>query len=451
MVKEKITMESTLQLTNGNTSNGAYLGDVKGSSAESSDLTPSDASMTSLKSSDGYLPTNDPTSSSESDLLFSSDEDASSEDVEETIDFIRQKQGILKRAASVLFDQEETYDAATARATSRITEPVNCPGSVWAQAERIVPQKRTPMRRINMRRNTSGPNRGAKKTIQPNPRDRSINLDEVRQMGSEQFDNVVPDESSTEETNDGLPEVAFPQGQWMAQALIRGSSASPVHSPSNPDDCLWKVISDPITCSLGLVPPSTISMEHGISIEEALSFSEEGRLLTQATPQFCVVYVNKAFMILGDLASKAALIGRPVESFLQVTQDIMNSPKSKYDEDFMRARLMRNEVALQAPEDDSDEDDSVPCRVMIVPVMDRTRRRRLTPRSHHSTMYSCMSHVLIRVHKSDEAVSPSSSSQNLRLSDLFAVSESDSKKEEESSYSSNSVNSIRSNMVETVG
>ena len=194
-------------------------------SAQNSDLGASDASSSSMKSSDGYLPTNEPTSSSsDSDIVFSSDEDVSSEDVEETIDFIRQKQGILKRASSVLFDHEETYDAATAKATSRMVETESRQNSIWMQAKRVIPQKKVPPRRLNLRRNASGPKRGGKKPLQPNPRDPTINLGKVGHVASSNFEESELSEGGDNDTTDGLPEVAFPQGQWMAQALIRSSS-----------------------------------------------------------------------------------------------------------------------------------------------------------------------------------------------------------------------------------
>ena len=433
---------------------GVDRNEIKSGTAENSDNTTSDASSSSMKSSDGYLPTNEPTSnsSSDSDIIFSSDDD--SEDVEETIDFIRQKQGILKRAASVLFDHEETYDAATARTTSRMAEAETKPGNIWAQAKRVVPQKKTSPRRVNMRRSTGGPNRGERKTVKPNPRHPNIQLGEVAQVASSKFDNSAPSEEdeSSDGAVDGLPEVAFPQSQWMAKALIRSSSTFSISSTSNPNDCLWKVVSDPLTCSLGLVPPSSVSMEHGIAIEEALAFSDEGRLLTQATPPFCVVYVNKAFMVLAGLTSKETLIGKPVESFLQVTQDIMKSPKSNPDDDFIRALLLRSQFAPMIPEDNGYDEDSIRCRMMVVPVMDRARRRRLSPHSRQSKRFSCMSHVLIRIRESDEAVSPSSSSMDLHQEDPLAVSESDTRKDEDAySSSSSGEESIRSNMVETVG
>ena len=421
--------------------------------AESSDVTTSDSSSSSMKSSDGYLPTTEPTSSSsDSDVVFSSDEDdLSSEDVEETIDFIRQKQGILKRAAGVLFDQEEIYDASTAKETSQMAEAETPPTSIWAQAKKLLPQKKAPPKRGNIKRSAIVNRRGEKKTVQPNPRDPTIMLGGVGHVDSGVYDDDESSQEAENDTPDGLPEVAFPQGQCMAQALIRSSSSFVSSKPSNPADCLWKVISDPLTCSLGLVPPPSISMEHGITIEDALAFSEEGRLLTQATPPFCVVYVNKAFMMLTGLVSKESVIGTPIESILQVTQDIMHTPKSNPDNDFIRARFRRSRALPVIPQDDSGDEDFVHCRMMIVPVMDRSRRRRLTPHARQAKRYSCMSHVLVRIRESDQAVSPSSSSTNLGLEDLLAVSDSDTRKDQDSASSTTSQESIRSNMVETIG
>ena len=441
--------------------NDTYINYMIPSNAEHSDMTASDTSNSSDKSSDGYLPTTEPTSSSsDSDIMFSSDEDdAFSEDMEETIDFIRQKQGILKRAAGVLFDEEEIYNASTAKRTSHMTEAENPSSSIWEQAKRLVPQKKVPPKWTNIRRNFVENRRGEKKMLQPNPRDPAINLGDVGHVDSAVYDRSESSEESDNDDMDELPEVAFHQGQWMAQALIRSSSTFVSDQPSNPADCLWKVISDPLTCSLGLLPPPSISMEHGMTIEDALALSGEARILTQATPPFCVVHVNKAFMMLAGLVSKASIIGTPVESILQVTQDIMGTPKTNPENDFIRARFLRSRVLPVVPNDDDNnnndsDEDYVHCRMMVVPVMNRSRRRRLMPHARQGKRYSCMSHVLIRIGGSDLAVSPASpasGSMNLARDDILTVSDSDSKKDVDSVTSTASQEPIRSNMVETVG
>ena len=429
--------------------------------------TASEESSASMKSSDGYFPTNEPTtsSSSESDAVSTGSDDDSSEDVEETIEFLRQKQGILKRASTFLFNQEEAYDASTAKTAWQTNlRDTSSSVSIWNQAKRVVPQKKSMNATINVRRGGPGSNGGERKVVKLNPRDPTIDLGEVQQVSSANFGggNGIDEEEEEDDSGsiDGLPEVIFPQGQWMAQGLVRSSDKFSTEGPqSNPSDCRWKVVSDPLTCSLGLVPPPSITMEHGMSIEEALSISQEGRLLTQATPPFCIVYVNKAFMMLAGIKAKESLIGKPVESVLQVGQDILRTPKVDPDEDFLAARFLRSVVAPLVPEEDSTSEDFIHCSMMIVPVMDRSRRRRLTPpHNRQARRYSCMSHVLIRIRASDRAISPLSNSSHVEMEDLFAISDSEGRNKEEdtssstaSTGSSHQEDSIRSSMVGTIG
>jgi hypothetical protein len=405
-------------------------------------------SCSSSKSSDGYVTTDEPISSSDSGVCYSSeDDDSSSEDMQERIEFIRQKQRLMKRAASVLLGQEqEAYEAATARSASQVVGTQDKPDSIWTRAKRVLP-KQSAAKKALARRNLRGSNRGGKRTIQPSPVDPSINLANVNQVESEAFDRSTAIEEDENDAVERLPEVSFPQGQWMAQALIRSSSTD---LPSNPSDCRWKVIADPVTCSLGLVPPSSFSMEHGISIEDALKLSDEGHLLTQATPPFCVVHVNKAFLVLARLSSAASLIGRPVESVLQATQDMttfpaLNSPYGQQEEakDFVWARFLRHHIV--ASDDDAGEEQDESYQMRVTPVLDRSQRRRLSSATEASPPlkgYTCLSHVLVRMRKVAQGlqdVGPATLEEE--ESTIMQVSETDTKNSDDTGQSSVSGNS----------
>jgi hypothetical protein len=403
-------------------------------------------SISSAKSSseDGYVTgTDEPNSSSDSGgVCYSSDDDddSSSEDMQERIEFIRQKQRLMKRASSVLLGQaQEAYDAATARTASQQVESQDMPGGIWCRAKRVLPKESAAKKALARR--AVRPNRGGNRTIQPSPCDPRINLDTVNQVEAEAYDRIAPIEEDENDEVERLPVVSFPQGQWMAQALIRSSSTD---VRSNPSDCRWKVIADPVTCSLGLVPPSSFSMEHGISIEDALQLSDEGHLLTQATPPFCVVHVNKAFLVLTGLSSATSLIGIPVEAVLQATQDMTTFParSSQYEqpqaaEDFVWARFLASGAG--------GEQDESSYQMKIVPVLDRSQRRRLSSTVEGLTPpkgYTCLSHVLVRVRKVEkELLDMGPATLEEEEFTIMQVSETDTKNYDDTGQSSVSGNS----------
>lgn len=185
----------------------------------------------------------------------------------------------------------------------------------------------------------------------------------------------------------------------MAKALIWSepvSAKTTVDADVNPQDCRWRVVSDPVTCSLGLLPPNSMSLPNAVDLQEAIAVTDQARLVTQSTPPFCVVHVNRAFLLLAGLGAREHIIGKPVESMIQITQPI---PKTE------------NDAASAAPTSADDDDDDgendqrcldsiislhqnhTACRIRVVPVVDRSRRRRIS-RNRRS---SRMSHVLIQV------------------------------------------------------
>jgi hypothetical protein len=418
---------------------------------EASDLTNSDASSTSMKSSDGYLPSTDPTTSGSSS---ESDEDAS-EDMEEMIEFIGLKRRILKGASMFLFDHEDAYNASTARTTSHTMKPNELQGSLWTQAKGIVSQKALLQPRKGVKRGGLGFARASKKIVKPNPRDPKIDLNEVGHVDATQFDVENPRKESEDYRMSKLSDVTFFRGQWMTQGLVRSSNSFFCDMHSNQEQNRWKVIADPLTCSLGLVPPASVDMKHGISIEDALLISDEPRILTQATPPFCVLYANKAFMIFAGIKVRDPLIGKPIESILLVRPEAINVPRSDQRNDFLPAHFHQSAVASSfIPDEESASDDLVPCRMMIVPVMNQPQRLEKDATETSSKSFSCMTHVLIRIHRSDDTVSPLSYPTTLHLDEFLSISKSAKRKDESSTTSSSqtSQDSILSNaLLETIG
>lgn len=161
----------------------------------------------------------------------------------------------------------------------------------------------------------------------------------------------------------------------MARALIWSDPSSSHQTQAQPQDASWKLVSDPRTFALGLVPPTGMSMQNGLSLEEAIAVTDQARIVTQSTPPFCVVHVNRAFLLLANL--RESVIGRPIEMVLQVTQS-MNLPSTD-DQLFLDSVITLS-------------DKTKACRIQVLPVLDRSRRRRLAARR-----YTCMSHILIQV------------------------------------------------------
>jgi hypothetical protein len=316
----------------------------------------------------------------------------------ERIEFLTEKRSLLKRAFKVMA-QEETYDAATAVDT--IQNPkVDSMTSIWTEAKVVLSElEQTSGDEAKPLSNTNGrPGVWRGKKNNPNPMDPNIDVSSVRRLIANRNgeDDVIRREDGKEGEDDvirredgkdmsfisSIPSPLFGDSQWMAQALVYGAPTT--HQVEDTSDCGWQVVSDPFTYSSGLVPPSSMSMQNAVDIEEAIAFTEEPRLVTQSTPRFCIVYVNRAFLMLANLPSQDSLIGQPIESLIQVTQDMTRSTVDEESADDDHADRYLDSVLSRA--------DNKACRIQVVPVLDKSQRRRVT-----ATSYSCMSHFLIRV------------------------------------------------------
>jgi hypothetical protein len=139
-----------------------------------------------------------------------------------------------------------------------------------------------------------------------------------------------------------------------------------------------------------------------------------------------------------------------------VRPEAINLPRSDQKNDFLPAHFHQSAVASSfIPDEESASDDLVPCRVMIVPVMNPPQRLEKDATETSSKSCSCMTHVLIRIHRSDDTVSPLSNPTNLHLDEFLSISESAKKRKDESSTTSSSQtsqDSILSNaLLETIG
>lgn len=356
--------------------------------------------------------TDEATSDTGTDALDdTSDSDDDSMNLEESIAYLSEKRHLLKRAFSIMA-QEDNYDASQARhvVNRPLPDVHKDSSSIWVQAQGILRELNqnpgeadlvssivTPDTTCYSSSSSSSGDNSCPKN-NPNPRDPAIDLTCVQRVTSDRFEQTesVRQQRKQDKTlsfGATLPSPMFGNGQWMAHALV--NSASPAQQEQQdtkeetpPQDYSWKMVADPVTCSMGLVPPSTMSMENAVDIGEALAFTKEPRVVTQSTPPFCIVHVNRAFLVLGGLFNQDSLIGHPIESMIHVVGD---------------ARTLQTTAGEEAP--DSYMDSVLPqasnktCRIRVVPILDRSSKKSFI--SNHS--YSCMSHVLIRVQEAVNA------------------------------------------------
>ncbi|GKY90803.1 hypothetical protein MPSEU_000053100 [Mayamaea pseudoterrestris] len=351
---------------------------------------------------------------------FESCTGSSSEDegIDETISFLHAKQSLLQRAFQIL-REEEAFNAANAikeqitigvskkkqnrnaTATATIDHRSSSPQSpsdlsfssdpdekdIWTEAREflisILSPEDTPSSLLLL---TTPQQRAAatkRKRCLPNPSHPLIDTSNVQKVNAASFVEETPCQDTQFVTT--LPSTVFGKGQWMARALLWGEPCQRFGI-----DCSWLKFYDPYTCSAGLIAPKQMSMRHAIDLHDAMVVTNEPRLLTQATPPFCVVHVNRAFLKLagvGDcVPTPDTMVGRPVESFFQVTQ-VVGPPEDKQQNYLESILAFENDTRLT-------------CRIKVVPVMDRLKRRKL---SQHN-IYSCMSHVLIKVQHVSEHV-----------------------------------------------
>jgi hypothetical protein len=104
-------------------------------------------------------------------------------------------------------------------------------------------------------------------------------------------------------------------------------------------------------------------------------FYSPTRLIALSTPPFCIVHANKSFSMFSGMEN-ASVIGKPVESILQVVQDTSETTScGALDTDaFLESELQGSNQA---------------CQLRVIPIMDQSRHPQ-----------QGMSHLLIRIQAS---------------------------------------------------
>ena len=100
------------------------------------------------------------------------------------------------------------------------------------------------------------------------------------------------------------------------------------------------------------------------------------RIITLSTPPFCVVHANKAFSMFSGL-SNCTLVGKPIESILQVIQDI---PTTYLCSTPTTVESLGSQIVSS----------NKPCQLRVVPITDRVRNSQ-----------GGMSHLLVKIEPSE--------------------------------------------------
>ena len=401
----------------------------------------------------GYTSSQEEECSSETDATISSSDASDEEDVDDRIQYIHEKQQILKRAAAVLFS-EEAYEAATALETTKLSHASVPTSATWKEAMSVL-QTFGQSPSINSMTESSASSSSLGNPLRPSsrisgkkrksynksnncPRDPSINLSTVGRLSSVSYLQEQCYSSSTEQimTQDNrvlellssMPPSIFQTGQWMAQALVRSAPLPLQHSPAHlvqstsststetsfttvDHQGSWKMVSNPSTHVLGLAPPfGTSFMDHAVDIQEAMALSSQPRVLTQATPPFSIVYTNRAFLCLqvvaGGDSSSSSLIGQPIESIIQLVLDDSPNYKKLDGSNKQVEKVSQQQQQQQQQQHDTHYlnglfplKNNEACRIQIFPVIDRSRRRRISDDvdSNNGCDYTSMSHILVEV------------------------------------------------------
>lgn len=330
----------------------------------------------------------------------SSDITAQDEDTDSCFDFLNSKQRILARVSEVL-GREEKFTASKALKAAKQT---SFPSS------ELMKEARSVLWTLGLRANAFEPQ--ILPTLSPkytawsrkSPRHPAIDVSYCEHLQADIWKSrqraIAKSQHRGANTLLNLPRSVFCEGQWMAQALVWSApSIQQRKEADQSDQFLWKVISNPMTQSLGLLPPTGISMENAIDIEEAVAISDEARVVTQSTPPFCVVYANKAFLELSGIQSKDSIIGRPVETIIHVPDPSAISTDSVGSDVVQLSEKKSLSGSLCFKED-------TVCTISVTPVVDQNRKhepRNLNPLAiknvaNHGGKYSCMSHILIQIY-----------------------------------------------------
>jgi hypothetical protein len=206
------------------------------------------------------------TSSLSSSSSASSDDE--SEDIDGEISFLREKQGLLKRAIASM-KEEETYDASRARLTANGALPYG--SSIWVEAKEVLDVLN---RRDDGKREKETPEETlpdpSPVSLSRDPKRPKIDVSSVLCLSSSEMGLTTSSVPSCSVKRDVC---SMPFHCWMANALVY--SLPPLqhpHQDSTGSSSTWEIVNDPTMGPL-VVPPSKIPSLSRIQLKDAIAFT----------------------------------------------------------------------------------------------------------------------------------------------------------------------------------
>jgi hypothetical protein len=331
------------------------------------------------------------------------DTSGSDEEFDSKLEYLNEKQHLLKRAFRQM-SVEEAYNAASAMLECQ-SRPKDDADSIWNEAKAYL-QSAAERKEESKERQHVNSERTVNKQV-TNPANPLIDVSDVECHSSSVYKVETTPENATLQILSSFEKHIFGQGQWMAQALIWSTTHTEDDDHDDACDAIlaqahdshWKVISDPQTRVLGLSPPRNMILHDSVSLQDAIAITSHPRLVCQSTPPFGVVFANKAFLLLSGLRDSKYVIGKPIETILQVTQDMSQNHSTEI---FLHGMIRFVNKA---------------CHIRVVPVVDRSKRRRV--RNGRSAQF--MSHILVPVIPDETTQSPPEERQRPRPSRVIPV------------------------------
>lgn len=220
-------------------------------------------------SSDAETSDEQETSSLTSSSSVGSDDE--SEDIDGEISFLREKQGLLKRAIAAM-KEEETYDASRARLTASGALPYG--SSIWVEAKEVLDV-------LNQRDDGKQEKETPEETL-PDPSPVSlprehkrpkIDVSSVLCLSSSEMGLSTSSITSCSVKRDVCSMPFQCTGSWMAKALVHSlPSLQQPHQDSTGSSSTWEIVDDPTMGPL-VVPPSKIPSLSRIQLKDAIAFN----------------------------------------------------------------------------------------------------------------------------------------------------------------------------------
>jgi hypothetical protein len=335
--------------------------------------------------------------------LNDGDESLTSLDASETIDcmidFLQEKQILLQRAGAE-FRREENYAAATALKYANSDVNKDGPNSIWTLAKELkqayyITSADTTSSSFSSSSSTPCNKTSSKSNLMEvhadvvSPKHPEIDLSTVVFRSTALNNETATETTEAEPENDSVSDTAscimlpsFLGITWIAKAFVAALTSGEDVSQT----AKWRRVYDPITGSLGLLPPKGVysnNMDY-MTLDDAVGLVSEARLVVHSTPPFRVVFANRAFLQMYNTGRMETVVGKPIESIIYEIS-IGAGATDQIEE-------ARPQYFLQS--------NDRPCSIHVTPVVDRSKRPKVSVQNTgdaKSTSTTRISHILVSV------------------------------------------------------